>query len=318
MSSEQRDIRPFGSAATFDHALSQLRVQMNGSIMEPRGRLSMPAISFLTEPMTLRLGLDQPSANETVVALTMATAETHLEQSDLEMLVVASTKRLKAAEIVRRIALDELTAAPIEIARGSDRPVALQAPFGGCQLDIYIALREQLEPAPLRPWRRGTWLARTSFTVVTDFGDIGFTPYPLDDEERARLRLPAGTVRYADLDNPLDPEAGQESLRLYVDTDLLASLTNAPFSSSAKLIQRQLFIDVIAAVVMHEEVRCRHLRNTLPRHRRLDAGPASEPRVWRDGRRGSKQPRASLHPRSRSGAGVLGARPVHGACGEFN
>ncbi len=255
MASEQREIRPFGAAASFDDCLGNLKLRMGGTTVDPTGRISVQAPSFMADAATLVLGVDAEAVSETIGRIEHALAVADLAATDVELLVIASTPRLKTSEIVRRVPAAELSGEGIDIARGQERPVAFQAPFGGCVVEVYLALSAQQDPAPLRPWRRGTWLARCRFTVATGFGEIGFTPIPLDDELRDKLDLPLGTIRYADLDSPLGSATAAESLRLYVDAGVLAALTDVPYTAASKMVQLQLFLDVVTAVLMHEDVR---------------------------------------------------------------
>ena len=119
----------------------------------------------------------------------------------------------------------------------------------GSRVDLYLCLAHELEVAPLRAWRRGTWLGHLFFRVETDLGEIGFTPIPLDDEKRQLLGLSLDTLRYADIEGPLDPEQGDNAIVLYVDEELLARAALAPTTSAAKAFQAQLFLDAMTAVV---------------------------------------------------------------------
>ncbi|MCZ7531740.1 MAG: hypothetical protein M5U31_16255 [Acidimicrobiia bacterium] len=103
-----------------------------------------------------------------------------LDARDVELLLVASTPRLRLAEIVWQFPLDALDELPPyeEIAAPTKRPAPLQTPFGGCRLDLYLDLVRELAEAPLRPWRKGN-LAR---------------PGRVSDRDPAgRHRFPAGS-----------------------------------------------------------------------------------------------------------------------------
>src|SRR5690606_15842814 len=115
---------------------------------------------------------------------------------------------------------------------------------------VSFCLADEQPPRPLRPRRRGTWLGRVRFKLSTQLGELGFTPRRLTSEKRAELDLPDTTIRYVEVDpTALLDEELDDAIDLYVDETILAYLGQAPDSASARSFQRQLFVDVVSAVV---------------------------------------------------------------------
>ena len=174
-----------------------------------------------------------------------------LDRSVLALLVTAATPYLKITNIVHQASCANLdTMARVVALTERDRPEAFCAPHHGATVDIFLLLTRALERVPLRPWRRGTWLARETFKIITEQSQRLFHPKPLDDELRKQLDLPRKTMRYVRMDDvdPLEPyDVG--ALDLYVDRELLDDLSARPRSPVSQAMQLQLAQDVIAAIV---------------------------------------------------------------------
>ena len=116
---------------------------------------------------------------------------------------------------------------------------------------MYFCLNKALEPRPLSPWRKGTWLGQQEYRVRSDLSGSGFVPIRMTDEDREHLGIPKDTARFATLDDgdPFDPEPANDVVKLYVDGDLLDRLAVAAATPVGKHIQRQLFVDATSAIV---------------------------------------------------------------------
>ena len=251
LQSELREVRPYLGVDEIQEVLDAVTLTFGDATVEDRGRVTVPTRSFLRDRASLRLGLDEEDTKTFVKRLQTAVERAGLATKSCALVLVASTSRLKITEVVWEANLAELSSAEplVEFAAGERRPRALQAPFGDFTATVYVLLSEQLESRPLRPWRKGTWLAKVSFVVATGLAEIGFTPIPLDSEARERLDLPEGCIRFVKVTEPMDPSPPVESVQLYVDSDLLATMAAAPHTPGARAFQRQLFVDAINALV---------------------------------------------------------------------
>lgn len=232
-------------------ALDGVVLSVGGERVDPGGRVNTTAQSFLTAEVALLFGSDGDEAEARLKDIRIGVEEAGVDVDDVELLVVGSTGRLKLAEVLWQVALEDAgDDRVVRLAHGTKRPDCLRSPFGGCRLDLYVCLRRHLPKKPLRPSRKGTWLGRCQFTISTDLGEIGFTPIPLDEETRDKLGLSSATLRYAEIEDPLDPDTTDDSVRLYVDAELLALLAMSPTTSGSKSFQRQLYLDAMTALVI--------------------------------------------------------------------
>lgn len=251
MSSEERIIRPYEGVERISRVLDDAYVQMSPQHRIDAGQTKrLVASEFLAFPVQLWLGKDEAALDAMRDELGLGVKEAGLQLGDVALLVVLSSPRLKLVEMSWHRKGDELDdLRPHLDLVGESRPAPLRTPFGGCRIDVYVLLAEHLEEAPLRPWRKGTWLAHTRFEIKTDLGDIGFTPLPLTADKRDQFGLPAGTIRHAVVEDPFAEASGADAVLLYVDEELLNQLALQPSLAAAKAFQRQLFIDAMSAVI---------------------------------------------------------------------
>ena len=264
MPSKSVDTRPYAGLGPlqelFDAVVLRVTSQ-NGSHVADLANseaLSQDQAEFLTGTYVLCLAEDRadgfPSTpSELVSAAQAAVTGAGLSDADVVVRVTGMTRRLRLSEVLAELEVGDLGRLfdGVEIARGLDRPEVLQAPFGGCDLWFDLLLRNEMaEKLPLRPWRKGTWLARASFRLGTAPGTIGFTPLALTDEHRKRLELPEGTVRYVEIGiGLLDKPTGNEDIILWMDADLLSTLASYPKSVVAANLQRQMLVDAVTSIV---------------------------------------------------------------------
>ncbi len=175
-----------------------------------------------------------------------------IDPACLALLITVSTSYLKITEVVFRHPLMNLEGLTNTVnLSGPPRPSALRTGFHGATIVAYLLLTEEIKPCPLRPWRKGTWLARAAFKLVPRSRASLFRPSALDDEQRNRLGLPKGVVRYLDMSDhePLLPYEDSYPPIFYVDQELLASLASRPRAPISRSIQVQLVQDFIYGVL---------------------------------------------------------------------
>ena len=141
-----------------------------------------------------------------------------------------------------------------ECAPDERRPVFC-ASSNGVTIDAYVALAKNVskpQRVPLRPWRAGTWLAHTRFRVRCRNDAELFRPQPLGDTERENLKLPNGTVTFAEFDGDItDPEANNHDMcTFWVDRELLETIDAQRRSPAGEFLQRWLFAEFVSAVVL--------------------------------------------------------------------
>ena len=251
MSAEITEVRPFDPVESLDQLLKDMEVRFGDSTIACDGWTFVSEESFLRSPVVLRL------AGESDLRHSLVAVEEELETSpycmtDLTLVVVLSSAFLKQAEVTLRVPLLELShfGGMIELS-GPPRPRVFRSPNAGCQIDVNVCLSRELPRKPLQAWRAWTWISRASFRVKSERSFTNFTPRPLTDVDRDRLGLPRGAFRYVTMADasPLEVGTNGESLELWVDADALATMAASNTSMSSVILQRQLFVDAISAVV---------------------------------------------------------------------
>lgn len=252
MSSEQREIRPVRAVDALDELLGGSVLYAGHQRYEADERVILDELSYLNSPVAVDLG----GKKRIVDALETAgreLSELDLDIADLELALILSSSYLRILELSHRIPLAELPelSGPLLLTSGQ-RPAALRAPRSGCTIELSIHLARQRPRQPLKPWRRGSWISRTTWSLVTELAFSGFTPKPLTAEKRKEFGLGGKATRYITLaSSPLDAEVSEDSVELWFDADLLAKISANPTTKMAVALQRQLFVDAVDAVVTH-------------------------------------------------------------------
>lgn len=175
-----------------------------------------------------------------------------IDPNALDLLATAYTSYLKITDIFFRHSLSDLSSLPRSLdLSGTKRPDALRASTHGAVVTVYIVLRCDQPPESLKPWRKGTWLAKCTFRIETDSLSSMFRPIPLDDDARLRHQLGKETARYFNIGDhdPFAPFGDTDAPELYVDVDLLARIDREASSPIARALQTMLVADVITGVV---------------------------------------------------------------------
>ena len=139
----------------------------------------------------------------------------------------------------------------VRLASRNDRPRSVCFPSRQLRIEAYCRLSETIDKRPLRPFRAGTWLAKTVYKLSTDQDFTGFEPKKLDDAARREFGLEDSMVqRYMDVAaDPTDPVSSQEDFGLYVDEELLQHLLDNSRTSMTSVLQRLLGMDIARALI---------------------------------------------------------------------
>lgn len=254
MYKETRPVRPFSVPVEFYRALEGVRFHMGEQSCEPDSKIVVgPHEEWLQTKPELAWAAGESEFADFKKTLATGLEESECDPATLGLVVTAYTKYLKITDILLSHSLDNLDTLPRTCEfDGIHRPAALQASTHGTVIVAYVVLLADLPPVALKPWRKGTWLARVGFRLETETAKEMFRPTPLDDDARQRLNLPKSTVRYFSIGehNPLEPYDESEQPELYVDTELLTQIDHAASSPVSRALQTQLACDFIFGVVL--------------------------------------------------------------------
>jgi hypothetical protein len=249
VSTEQREIRPFNKVSTLDSIVKGCELHLGAQHVPAGGNLAVSAADYAER--RLRIALPWENEEEAALAVKEATAE--LESAGytadrVAFVAVAQSKFLKLRDVIAVIRLSELH--DITSINVEERPAALRTPRSGSEIGVSFVLLEGGAPQMLRAWRKSTWLHHATFKLSTNLSQLGFTPRPLTDEERTSQELPKGTLRYIVLkESPLDEGVSEEMVEMWVDSDLLHSLSTQPNSPASRVMQAQLFVDCVSEII---------------------------------------------------------------------
>lgn len=252
MSSETRTIRPYQGVENFQGVLDGCKLHIGERVIDGGSRVSLTLDQFQNELYRLVLADDEHDLHEVRSRIAEGLGDLALSTSDVELLVLATAPRLKMVDVVFAERLDALPAIP-SVIPFNDRPRALHAPNGGCDLRVFFCLARDLPPQPLHPYRKGTWLGKQEYVLRSELGGVGFMPVRLTDELRTELELDSDTTRFASIDGDqsvFSSEVPPDAVKLYVDDTLLDRLAVAAHSPMGKQMQRQMFLDAAWAITI--------------------------------------------------------------------
>ena len=255
MSRETRIVRPFIVGNRLDRCLDGVRVQFGAELCEPGGYVlvddpdeylrSVPKLSWAEDEARFDLFKEE---------LAGRLANFDIEPEAATLVVTAYTRYLKITDILVNHPVSRIDALEREsVFHHSNRPRALQASTHGAMVTAYLVLSRNIKRAPLRPWRKGTWLAKVVFRIRTDTAHQLFRPIPMDAETRTEFGLAKDCVQYLYMGDhePLHPYADFSTAPdFYVDADLLARIDRASGGAVGGALQVQLARDFVAGVIM--------------------------------------------------------------------
>ena len=254
--SERRIVRPYLGVSGCQEAFDRVVLQVGTETCENEASIRTQERALRESEISIRFADSDENYLSFVEELARTARELDYTEADLVVLAVATSPFRRLAEVVFSRSLAEMARGrpTATIAEVGNRPEALSAAFHGFTLSVNLCLSRTVPRRPLRPSRKGTWLARATFRVGTEIGDSGFQIEPLTNAIRDRYGLEPGVIRYVDLEDPTSPAVNDEDVTLYVDEALLDQLAATPDTSGALVIQRQLGLDVATAIVYRASV----------------------------------------------------------------
>jgi hypothetical protein len=250
MSTEQRDVRAIGVVHALQDLLSSAVLLVGEQRYATDERVVLDEVAYLHAQIGVALGGPHVVASAIDAAIGEL-PDLDLDLDSLEFAVILSSGYLRILEFRHRMPLSELSSVPSPLVLTSgQRPDALRAWRSGCTIELSVHLSTERPKRPLKPWRLGSWVARTEWSVATESSFTGFTPKPLTAEMKHELMLSSKAMRYVRVGSPpLEQDVTEESVELWLDADLLSKISANPRTKVAIALQRQLFVDAVWAVV---------------------------------------------------------------------
>lgn len=254
MSSERRIVRPFNLGSGLARCLEGARAHVGARMCEPGGKIFLNHTdSFRRFVPSLSWSKDETEFRRFKTELRKELQEHNIRSDAACLVVTAYTNYLKITDVLLLQPVDKIdTLQRVSSFDGADCGRALQARIHGAELTAYLVLSRDIEQKPLRPWRKGTWLARANFQIRTRVEVQLFRPIPMDKKIRADFGLPRDCVQYLYLGDhdPLRPYAESTAPQFYVDKDLLNQLHQYGSSAVGEGLQADLARGFIESVII--------------------------------------------------------------------
>lgn len=241
----------------------------SGSISKSNGTVVLTAEEYQTNSFGLYFGLEEASWNDFLKAIEEDLSSI-FDAVELPVALVATAvnSRLKKIVELLRVPYRTLISSPntwrwdiVPPGKNELRPIPFQMPVDGCTIEIKFVLDSDLPQrlrAPGRPWRKGTWLARSSIRVSAGRGS-GLAPRSLTNEIRRQFNLGESCSSFVEVLN--DGEGVCMSVELdglicvYVDPKILdaaGSVNNQglPMNQNGALIFDKVASEVFHVLVM--------------------------------------------------------------------
>lgn len=259
-SSERRALRPYEHLEDVQEAFDRITLSVgNEEPYEEGSSVRLSVSSFANEHIYVNLAADSSAFAQLAEILLDTAGKLGIPPSQLELLAVTSGPFTRRSDVIWSFPLSEIKESDSSqrvIAPTHPRWSSTLNPGKGFFLDIYCVLSQDIKRRPLRPSRKGTWLAHAAFKISTDQDTRSFEILALTDDVRERHDLVGkNVVRYLHIDtNPVQPDSQESDIICYVDQDILNKLVAHENSEGADLLQRQLFLDIVGALVTRSSV----------------------------------------------------------------
>lgn len=252
MSTEQRDVRPFVGPPALEALLRRSVLRFGVHEMSAGDGVVVEEHEFLHSPARFELAKSSDDLKAAIAAAHDALAAIEVSAEQVGFAIILQSSYLKILDVWLDVPLAGLLGMqPHFDLTSPTRPDPFRTPQSGCSVEALFYFRGDRPRRPMQPWRYGTWLARGTFEISTDLAFTGFTPQPLTAAEKVAKKLAPKTARFVTLNgsSPFEEGLTEDSVEVWCDADLLAKMSASPKAAASVALQRQLFVDAVAAIV---------------------------------------------------------------------
>lgn len=258
MAKESAVERPYVKLEAFQALMADVTMTVGGQTASAGQSVTLAsAEDYLQQRIVLTLPFGT-HGNELDDGVHKALEDAEISRADVAFVVLCRAKaKVKQTDIICNINLAEAPV-PMEIEIPSSmasRPLSLQTPLKGSVVEVFFVLDTDrgVEYAKLnQPDRKGTWLGRTDFGVLTEDEGRGFHLEPMTDKVKETYELGGQTHWYIKFDDePLHQEGTSigDMVKVFVDPTLLNRMGTEKNTVDGQLIQYQLLLDVFRGLV---------------------------------------------------------------------
>lgn len=235
MNTERPVIRPFKDLEDLEKLVSgiQLRIISN---LGPKNLLNgQTYISDYAELRSLSISI---LWNFEGSAIKKAIEKIGISLDDVKIVAVVDSAFMRNRKVIEIGNFVDLNEAFVVASRGAQRDEVLMDRRHGFDVDVQFLLVKQLMPKPLMPYRKGTELARASFSVKPLPEGDGLSPEPLDGENRDRLKLSSAIELFVEVDSPLlEMKTFEGNLVIWMNEDLYNLCVSQKSKSSERYLE---------------------------------------------------------------------------------
>lgn len=239
---ERYTVRPFDGLDEADEVLAAVRLIV-GDVAHEAGSVSVDPAALTSDDFAVVL----PAPDQLVMAL----AKTPVSAMDCSLVVVASGRTHRVADVLLReypvaSAKHATTFSLVSSASGLSLRDA-----GGWDVTVAVVLEHGLNEVALQPHRPGTWLARRDFRVVPERDETSFSPQELTDDVRQLYGLPKSAPSFiaVEADTLLHADSVADAITVYLDRDILRLLQANQSDAVAQQMQAQLAVETMLVIV---------------------------------------------------------------------
>ena len=234
MNTEKKIIKPFEGLEKLEKIASRIELVVSPPNKRPDRLNSKNGRVFNSEFSDHRsLGLTLVFANYRD-EIKAALADLGLTLKEVAVLAVFDASFLRNRE-VRELGDCLLLPDSIElVATGGKRSAVFEDRRHPFDVKVCFVLRDERNPKPLAPYRKGSLLAETEFTIRPISQGDGLSPQPLTESVRARLKLPSSTELFIEAEGSLlDLKSFEEDFTIWWHEDLYNICANSSTPSQA-------------------------------------------------------------------------------------
>jgi hypothetical protein len=219
MSTENPVLRPYDGLDQLNQLQTRLRLSVQTFEVENCDVGERVEVS----PVDLRgVGLRLES-QWSQVEVADAISQTGIPIDAIEVVIVVDGRFLKRRELIKTVQLaDLINGVNIVERHDSNRPIAMLDKRHGFLVEVNVVLGRELPRIPLRPWRKGTILATSSFRIATNEDDSGLDPEPLTADIIREYKLSRNSHVFVlvETDDLLGLDSLNGNLRVFVNEEL--------------------------------------------------------------------------------------------------
>ena len=252
MNTEKKVIKPFDGLEKLEKIASKIELIVSQPNKKPERLNSKNGRTFNSEFSSHRsLGLTLEFVDyrdEIKEALT----EIDLTSKEVAVLAVFDSPFLRNREVRELGDCSQLPDSIELVAKGGKRSVVLEDRRHSFDVKVCFVLGDERKPKPLAPYRKGSLLAETEFTIRPLPEGDGLSPRPLNESTRDRLKLPSSTELCVEVEGSLlDLESFEEDFNIWWNEDLYnvcAKLSNDLRAQYVKTILNSALIQIVYLV----------------------------------------------------------------------